>query len=187
MRALLAAFALALPAAAATPQFELQAGGFHGLDFDLDPAAAEVAVRAGVDLADRLTFGVRAAGILGSSVPEPQSPFALSPGVRGWQALVEARVHSSGVVQASAAAGIGIAQLSTWQVNRSETTALHGDPAFTWRLALGLRFGDEVAASIEGAISQFRGLRPAAVPGQFQEQPSPVTALSILAGIAFRI
>ena len=188
MRALLAVVLLSFPAAAATPELELQAGWFHGSDLSLDPGAAELALRLGAAVAEHLTLSGRLS-VLAGSVSDTFNPFQPQPGASGWSALAEARVHSSGPVQVHLAAGAGVAQLSGFQVDRTETRPLHGGAAFGWRLSTGLRLAPErwrsIALSLEGAVSGWDGLEAAQNPGSFQRPPDAVTAFSILGGLVF--
>ena len=189
MRAILALALLSLPAAAVTPELELQAGWFHGTDFSLDPGTAELALRLGAAVAEHLTLSGRLSLLTGSvsdtfNLGQPQ------PGVSGWSALAEARVHSSGPVQVHLAAGAGVAQLSGFQVDLTETAPLHGNAAFGWRLSTGLRLAPAIwrniaALSLEAALSRWDGLEAAQNPASFQRPPDGVTALSVLGGLVF--
>jgi hypothetical protein len=189
MRAFIAVSLLSLSAAAATPELELQAGWFHGTDLDLDPGAAELAVRAGADFG-HFTLSGRLSVVPGNSVPDSGGVFQAQSGVSGWQALVEARVHSSGPVQLHLAVGMGLAQLSTWALDLTETRPLHGDAAFAWRISTGLRFSPQrwgaFGISLEGALSGWNGLHSADQPASFQLPPDPVTSFSVLGGLSFR-
>jgi hypothetical protein len=188
MRAILALLLLSLPARAATPELELGAGWFHGSDFSLDPGAAELALRLGAAVGEHLTLSGRLS-VLTGSVSDDFNPFQPQPGVSGWSALAEARVHSTGQLQVHLAGGVGVAQLSGFQVDRSETRPLHGGAAVGWRLSTGLRLAPaswrNLALSLEGALSGWNGLEAAQSPGSFQRPPDPVTAVSILGGLIF--
>jgi hypothetical protein len=96
------------------------------------------------------------------------------------------RMHSLGPVQFHLAGALGLAQLSTFQVDRTETRPLHGGAGLAWRASTGVSLGRAVAFSLEAALSGWSGLNPAAQPGTFQRAPDPVTAFSLLAGLVFR-
>jgi hypothetical protein len=190
MGALIAVTLLSAPAKAVAPEIELQAGWFHGVShYEIDPAAAELAARIGVVLSGHLTLSGRVAAVRGSSVSDAFA-FRPQPGVRGWQALGEVRMHSSGPFQVHFAGAAGIAQLSSWQVDLAETQPLHGGSAFAWRASAGLRVAPQswggFGVSLEAAISGWNGLRAAEMPGPFQRPPEPVYWLSVLGGLVYR-
>jgi hypothetical protein len=188
MRAILALVLLSLPAAAATPELELQAGWFHGSDFAFDPGAPELALRLGVAVAEHLTLSGRLS-LLTGSVSDTFNPGQPQPAASGWSALAEARVHSSGPLQVHLGAGAGVARMSGFQADVPETPPLHGNTAFAWRLSTGLRLAPaswrNFALSLEGALSRWNGLDAAPNPGSSQRPPDAVTAVSILGGLVF--
>lgn len=179
---------LSYSAAAATTELELQAGWFHGSDFSLDPGAPELALRLGAAVSEHVTLSGRFS-VLAGSVSDTFNPFQPQPGVSGWNALAEARIHSTGPLQVHLAVGAGVAQLSGLQVDRTETRPLHGSAAFGWRLSTGLRLAPaswrHLALSLEAALSGWNGLEAAQNPGSSQRPPDPLTALSILGGVIF--
>jgi len=122
----------------------VQGGWFHGTDFSLDPGAAELAARVGADFG-HLTLSARLSAVAGSSVSDFYNPFQPEPGVSGWNALGEVRMHSLGPVQFHLAGALGLAQLSTFQVDRTETRPLHGGAGLAWRASTGVSLGRAVA------------------------------------------
>jgi hypothetical protein len=165
---LLLAGALLARAAGAAPEGELQAGYLTGANYG-NPFAPVLGVRAGVDFDDRFTLSLRGALAHSDPVDYVGDGSRVNPsGVRGWSALFELRIHTTGLFQLHAAGALGVAQVTTWQCSCVESLALHGKPAVAAQLSAGARFmpGSSPRLSLRRRGGPGEMGRPPGLPGE---------------------
>jgi hypothetical protein len=183
----LLAGALLARAAGAAPEFELQAGYLTGANYG-NPSAPVLGVRAGVDFDDRFTLSLRGALAHSDPVDYVGDGSRVNPsGVRGWSALLELRIHTSGLFQLHAAGALGVAQVTTWQCSCVESFALHGKPAVAAQLSAGARFlpgsSPRLSFGAEVVWARWAGLRDYPASYFLQARAEPVISFALLAGV----
>lgn len=175
-------------AAAVAGELELSLGYLNAGD----AKAPAISLRGGVDLDDLLSVSGRLVGVPGSKGTSVGGGSPVDPaGIVAWSALLEAQVHTRGLVELHVGGGIGVGRIVSWQCSCQETEALSGHTALALQGSAGVRLvpprWNGFSLGAELIVPHFRGLENATNgrPG-YQIAAAPQTAWALLGAIGYR-